>query len=287
MSKITKIFNLMVLFFVLAFTWAFTFEIDQAVRAEAQVEPAKKIQKIQSRYPGTISAINYEVGDAVNKGDVVMELDIEEQKVLKASTLKRVDLIKEKMEMYRPLIEKGIEPKMTMITLQEQLIDLEEKIGKLDIQIRNANVLSNSTGVITAINKNGIGEVLSSGEILMEVVPSADYFIVKAKIHPKDIAKVSVGQRARVSYLAYDFAKYGVMPARIQKIVQNATESEDGQVYYEAEIRTDSDTFEKNNFKPVIIPGMQAQVDLLGDKRTIIEYVFNPIKRGMSKALTE
>jgi hypothetical protein len=147
--------------------------------------------------------------------------------------------------------------------------------------------MSNGEGIITAVHTNGIGEVLKGGEPLVEIVPESDHFIVKAKILPKDISKVSVGQAVRVSYVAYDFSRFGVMPAKITKIAQNSTETREGEMYYEAWIKTDGDTFTKDNYKPTILPGMIAQVDMLGEKRSIIDYVFSPLKKGASMALTE
>jgi len=286
-GAIISTFNLVMLFFILVGIWAYNSEIDQVVRAEAQVEPAGKVQKVQSRYPGSIYDILVEVGSDVNKGDVLIELDVEETKILKKSIERKIELITAQQKLYAPLIERGIEPKIKMIDMQQKVADLEEKLDRHNLQLKNSHIVANGDGIITAVHTSGVGEVLKGGEVLMEIVPKSDFFIVKAKILPKDIGKVVVGQEARVSYVAYDFSRYGVMPSVITKIAQNSTETKDGEMYYEAWVKTKGDTFTKDNFKPVILPGMLAQVDLLGEKRSISDYIFSPLKKGMSKALTE
>lgn len=286
-GSITTAFNVIILFFTLAGIWAYNSEIDQVVRAEAQVEPAGKVQKVQSRYPGSVYSINAEVGSEIKKGDTLVELDVEETKILKKSIEKKITLLNEKQDLYLPLVERGIEPKMTLIDMKQKVADLEEKLLRHDLQIKNSSIVANAGGVITAVHTTGVGEVLKGGEVLMEIVPESDFFIVKAKILPKDISKVSVGQEARVSYVAYDFSRYGVMPSTITKIAQNSTETKDGEMYYEAWVKTNGDTFTKDNYKPRILPGMIAQVDMLGEKRSILDYIFSPLEKGMSKALTE
>ncbi|HIC12139.1 MAG TPA: HlyD family efflux transporter periplasmic adaptor subunit, partial [Sulfurimonas sp.] len=109
----------------------------------------------------------------------------------------------------------------------------------------------------------------------------------KARILSKDIGKVAVGQKTRVSYTAYDFSRYGIMEGVVTKIAQNATRPEQGEIYYEAWVRTDGDKFSKSGIKPNILPGMLAQIDLLGEKRTVMEYILSPLKRVASRALTE
>jgi len=140
---------------------------------------------------------------------------------------------------------------------------------------------------LTAVNLSGVGAVIRAGDVLVEVVPQEEYYLIKAKILPKDISKVAVGQNARVSYTAYDFSRYGIMEGEMIKIAQNTTVTQQGEVYYDAWIRTIGSTFSKSPINPSILPGMIAQVDMLGEKRTIFEYIISPLNRMASKALSE
>ena len=48
------VFYLAVLFIMFAIAWAMVAEVDQVVRAQAEVEPSRQIQLVQARYPGRI-----------------------------------------------------------------------------------------------------------------------------------------------------------------------------------------------------------------------------------------
>ena len=51
-SAMNKVFYTILAFVVIAIIWAFNAKLDQAIRAEAQVEPTGKVQVVQNRYPG-------------------------------------------------------------------------------------------------------------------------------------------------------------------------------------------------------------------------------------------
>ena len=281
------IFYVVGLFFITLMVWANYAEIDQVVRADAKVEPAMKVQKIQSRYSGSVQSIYVEVGDTVQQNQVVLSLDKSEIQISFDTTKAQIALIEDELEVFKPLVEVGIEPKIKLIEIKQRLIIAKEKLLRAELQLANSDVKSSITGTVTAVYISGIGTVLKSGETLIEVIPKADYFIVKAKILPKDIGKVNIGQLSRVSFSAYDFSRYGVLMGKVNKIAQNTTETQQGEIYYDAWIATEGDKLSKSDKELNILPGMIATVDLLGGKLTVLEYILSPLQKGAARAFTE
>ena len=74
-TKANIMFYTVALLFILAILWMIFAELDQVVRAEAVVEPSGKVQTVQARYQGKVSSISAEVGQRVNTGDVLFQLD--------------------------------------------------------------------------------------------------------------------------------------------------------------------------------------------------------------------
>jgi HlyD family type I secretion membrane fusion protein len=161
-----------------------------------------------------------------------------------------------------------------------------ERAGLVD-RLAATRLSSPINGTVTAVYPSGVGSVVAAGEALAEIIPDSDSFLIKAKILPKDISNVTEGQGARVSFVAYDFSKYGVLEAEVVEIAQNTTETERGEIYYDTWVRTRENTFAKSGIQPKIIPGMIAQVDILGEKRSVMEYILSPILQTTSRALTE
>lgn len=176
----------------------------------------------------------------------------------------------------------------------QQLAERRQVLARAEAQttallerVRATRLVAPTAGIITAVHVAGPGEVVAAGDTLAEIVPEAESLLIRAQIVPKDISKVSVGQAARVSLSAYDFARYGVIEASVITIAQNTTQHESGGAYYEVWVRTEDTRFSKSPIQPNILPGMQAQVDILGEKRTVLQYLLAPILRASSRALTE
>jgi len=281
------LFYLIAAFFVFFLSWAYIAEIDQVVRAEALVEPVGKVQQVQSRYPGSVAKMDITVGDTVKADDVLITLDTQEAQSTFNMTTNKILLLKKEREIYAKLVEVGIEPEIKLVQIDQRILEANDQMQRAQLQLQFSNLTSPINGVITAVNPAGIGTVVRAGDVLVEVVPQEEYYLIKAKILPKDIGKVTVGQYARVSYTAYDFSRYGVMEGELVKIAQNTTTTQQGEIYYDGWVKTTGSTFSKSPINPNILPGMLAQVDMLGEKRTIFEYIMSPLNRMASRALSE
>jgi len=281
------LFYTIALFFIVFVVWAKKAEIDQVVRAEAVVEPVGKVQLIQSRYPGSVTQAAILVGDAVTEGQVLIRLDTQEAQATFDAASEKIDLLRQEREIYQPLVKAGIEPAIRLVQIKQRLLEATEQKQLAALQLQFSDIKSPISGVLTAVNIAGPGSVIRAGDVLAEVVPQEEYFLIKAKVLPKDISKVSIGQNSRVSYTAYDFSRYGVMDAQVTKIAHNTTKTQQGEIFYDTWVKTSSSTFSKSDINPNILPGMIAQVDLLGEKRTILEYIMSPLNRTASRALTE
>ncbi len=281
------LFYIIAVFFVFFISWAYIAEIDQVVRAEAVVEPVGKVQQVQSRYPGSVDKLDVSVGDMVKQGDVLIVLDTQETLSTFNMAVRKIMLVQKERAVYQKLVEANIEPEIKLVQIDQRLLEATDQKQRAELQLKFSNLTSPISGVVTAVNPAGIGAVVRAGDVLLEVVPQEEYYLIKAKILPKDIGKVSVGQNARVSYTAYDFSRYGIMEGKLIKIAQNTTTTQQGEIYYDGWVKTQGSTFSKSPINPNILPGMIAQVDMLGDKRTIFEYIMSPLDRMASRALSE
>jgi len=281
------LFYIIALFFISFISWAYVAEIDQVVRAEAQVEPVGKVQQVQSRYPGSVVQMDISVGDVVSADQVLIILDTQEAQSTFDMATQKIALLNKELGIYTPLVNAGIEPEMTLVQIEQRLLEARDQQRRAALQLQFSQLTSPIAGILTAVNLAGPGAVIRAGDVLAEVVPQQEYYLIRAKVLPKDIGKVSVGQLARVSYIAYDFSRYGVMEGEVTKIAQNTTKTQQGEIYYDAWIKTQGSTFSKSDINPNILPGMLAQVDMLGEKRTIFQYIMSPLKRSASRALSE
>lgn len=246
---------------------------------------------------------------------------------------------REKLDLIRPLVEQGIEPRLSLLELQSAVDIAQSEVSaaeqsvlrgragiaearaalaqirsnwrssaasdlasaRAELQARSPSIPALSdrlgrttvrapvSGTVNRLLTNTLGAAVRPSEPLLELVPSNQTLIVEAKIRPQDIAFVGLGQKARVAITAYDRARYGTLDGEVIGISPDAVMDENtGENYYIVrvsvpEVNADGSTPGKYRLGP----GMVAEVDLLGDKRTVLQYLLSPLIETKSRALRE
>jgi multidrug efflux pump subunit AcrA (membrane-fusion protein) len=65
------------------------------------------------------------------------------------------------------------------------------------------------------------------------------------------------------------------------------TQKEGMPPYYETMIEIGNPVFSIPGITPDAVPGMQVTVDIIGGKRTVMDYILTPIKRATDVAFRE
>ncbi len=179
---------------------------------------------------------------------------------------------------------------------QAELAKLAETIPALEDRVSRTTVRSPVKGIVKLIKVKTIGGVVQPGSELVNVVPTEDTLLVEAKILPKDIAFVTVGQPAVVKLTAYDFSIYGGLDGKIETVSADSIETEKREQYYTTEkgepfylvyVRTDKSTIAFKGKSLPVISGMTATVDVLTGRKSVLDYLLKPINKARERALRE
>ena len=170
---------------------------------------------------------------------------------------------------------------------QNQLRLTKTKTSALKERLKDTKLRSPINGIITKIYPKGNGAIVTGGDDVVEVAPFFNNVRVKAKLKPQDITQVKEGQTARILLHSYDFTVYGTISGYVDEIAQNTSESDRGEIYYETWVESRNLKLSKSSIEPTILPGMLAQIEIIGEKRTIFEYLMKPVLKTTSRALTE
>jgi adhesin transport system membrane fusion protein len=143
-------------------------------------------------------------------------------------------------------------------------------------------------GRVNRVLVTTVGSAVGPGAPLVEIVPSEETLIVQAMVRPQDIAWVHMGQKARVNITAYDSSIYGSLYGAVIAISPDATVNEKtGESFYTVQVRTTKNALIRYGHPLPIGTGMIADVSLLGDKRTVLSYLLNPITKLSQTAFRE
>ena len=144
------------------------------------------------------------------------------------------------------------------------------------------------TGLVNDVQVTTVGGFVNSGEKILQVVPVGDRLLVEARVSPKDIAFIKVGDRANVKVTAYDFSIYGGLSGTVRVIGSDSIYDEaERQAYYTVVVETDRSYITKGNQKLPIMPGMICDVEIITGSKSILTYLLKPVLRAFGQALTE
>lgn len=170
-----------------------------------------------------------------------------------------------------------------------ELAALKPTLPALKNRAARAQVRAPVRGIVNRIHKTTLGGLARSGEELIEVVPLDDSLLVEAFVRPDDIAFLHAGQKVKVKLTAYDFARYGALDGQIIRIgADTVTKSErqEDEVFV-VEIRTSGTLLDADGIAVEIIPGMVAQVDILSGRKTVLDYLIQPVLKIKNRALRD
>ncbi len=170
---------------------------------------------------------------------------------------------------------------------QVRVSDLQERIRASQDTFARINILSPITGTITGLKVHTLGGVISPSEKLMDIVPVNDELIIESKVQVQDIDQVHAGLLARVRLTAYKMRYVPMVEGEVKYIsADRFTDEKTGAPYYLARVHIPKKSLDDlPNVK--LYPGMPADVLIVTGDRTLLSYLFSPIRDSFSKALRE
>ena len=171
------------------------------------------------------------------------------------------------------------------------IIDLAEinaKLPSYEQKLSGTEIKSPAEGIINQFFYNTIGAVLKEGDVIAEIVPTENALTVKALIDAEDIASIEPGQMSKISLTAYDASRYGYINGKIINVSADSTMQEGSRSFkYEVEIELYLEEFISKNPGVTIIPGLVANVNIIRGRRSIIEYLWQPVAKIKDRAFRE
>ena len=215
----------------------------------------------------------------------------------------------QELEIVRKMTERGLEPQIELVRTQARVDELRNKIESMKRQFKSESATELSRvvlelnplrqtlpayadklnrtqvkaplkGVVNRVMVNTVGGVIKPGEPIVEIVPFDDTLVVEAQIRPQDIGFIHLGQSANVKITAYDYSIFGSLKGKITNISPDSVSKEErGQVmyYYVARIETSAKVIQSLEKNLPIIPGMQAQVDIITGNKSVLSYLLKPL----------
>jgi hemolysin D len=185
--------------------------------------------------------------------------------------------------------------------------DLEQKLARAQARLSHMTIKAPIAGTVQALAVNSPGQVITTGQEIMRLIPADAALEIEAYLLNKDIGFVSPGQDATIKIESFPFTRYGTIDAKVTKVARDAIPEPDArQIEGDPARPSETKTFAgaqrtQNLVFPVTLtparttieadgalvplqPGMAVSVEVKTGSRRIIDYVFSPLVEVTSEA---
>ncbi|MCK1594631.1 HlyD family type I secretion periplasmic adaptor subunit [Bradyrhizobium sp. 164] len=182
---------------------------------------------------------------------------------------------------------------------EAELDDGEEQIRAAQDVVDRGDVRSPVRGIVVKNNFHTPGGVVSPGAVILELLPIGDERIIEARVNPKDISHVSVGQEALVRLSALNqritpmvgasviYVSADVLAEQVQGKTETRPDGDTRREFYVVRVRLDKDEILRRMPEFIPMPGMPADVYIKTGERTFFEYIMKPVLDSFSRAFRE
>jgi adhesin transport system membrane fusion protein len=171
--------------------------------------------------------------------------------------------------------------------VKSDIAEVREAIGKAQDRVKRLVIRSPVRGVVKGLQTETIGGVIAPGSTLLEVIPVDAQLIVEARVLPKDIGFVRVGQSALVKVATYDYTRFGGIEGKIETISATTFQDDKGNPFYRARIQLGKNYVGNDSNRNLVIPGMTVLADIRTGDKTVLAYLLKPLIRASGEALRE
>lgn len=148
---------------------------------------ANESAELRAEIPGVITAIEFEEGSKVSKGDVLARLDVRELNAQIAETRAQFELAKSKLDRNRKLLSDQAVSQLEFDAAQAEFTRLKAALQVLDVRIKKSTIIAPFDGVAGSRTVS-VGDYVSSSTVITTI---------------DDLSRVKVEMDVPERYLTY------------------------------------------------------------------------------------
>ncbi|MCC7697580.1 HlyD family type I secretion periplasmic adaptor subunit [Janthinobacterium sp. EB271-G4-7A] len=142
-------------------------------------------------------------------------------------------------------------------------------------------------GTVQQLKLHTVGGVVPAAQALMQIVPRQGRLEIDAVLENRDVGFVQEGQAVAVKVDAFDYTKYGTVPAVVRSVSRDAIEDEKKGLVYAVKITLQQPAMVIDGRLVPLSAGMAVRAEIRTGTRRVIEYVLSPLVQHQKEALHE
>ncbi len=167
---------------------------------------------------------------------------------------------------------------------ERQVSTIDQQLAKNEAQ-RSLVLRAPRDGVVTTLVAKP-GQAVSVGQSLISILPHGSRLLARLLVPSRAIGFVAPGNRVVLRYRAYPYQKFGQQYGEIGSISRSALSPAEiaemtgrrvRQPLYRVDVKLDRQDMPAYGKLQPLMPGMALNADILMERRTLLEWVFEPL----------
>jgi HlyD family type I secretion membrane fusion protein len=171
--------------------------------------------------------------------------------------------------------------------VRARIATLEQQLRSSRDSARRQSIVAPIGGAVVDLKVFTAGGVVAAGAPLMDIVPDDNRLIVEARLNVDDVTHVAPGSTAEVRLTAYPHRNAPLLKGEVRNVsADRISDPATHTPYYSAQIAIDPQSL-RDALDVRLQPGMAAEVYLLAGEHTPLQYLIEPIRNSLRRALRQ
>lgn len=173
-------------------------------------------------------------------------------------------------------------------TIKSEVAEVSERLKVATDVLGRTEIRAPASGSVQNLKVHTVGSVIRPGDVLMEIVPEGEEFIITARVAPIDVDNVSPGLRTEVRFTAFKSRLTPVVLGEVETISEDVItpEAQDQMPYYLARINVAPEDI-SDEIRTGMSAGMPVDVIITTGERRVVDYLTSPLMDAVRKSLIE
>lgn len=174
-----------------------------------------------------------------------------------------------------------------LLETRQKIVEQREKLVVAQDVLRRHEVRASHQGVIQDLKVYTVGQVIRSGEQLMEIVPTSDRLVISVQFAPNDLEAVYAGMRAEIKFPAFQSRRMPTLFGTLNMVSRDRLIDErTKQPYFAGTIEIDEHQL-PDAVRPRLVAGLPAEIVISAGERTALDYLLGPFFEALGRAFHE
>ena len=189
--------------------------------------------------------------------------------------------------------------------------DIEQQLNKARAKLARTRLSAPINGTVQQLALTTQGQVVTTGQQLMVVIPDGDKLQVEIFVSNLDIGFVKLGQEAAIKVDAFPFTRFGTLNGKVIRIAKDAIDEQDARrsqanstalanaggagggagqpqnFVFPVTLELYETAMKIDDVVVALTPGMTVTAEIKTDSRSVISYLLSPISKVTSEAMKE